>query len=209
MINLEVFNELLWDIYKYYPIGEPRAKTKQEDEIRRIIVGKMKDQSEVNVQWRKVISEYRKLEFSLVENRYFIEFPNLMASLDLNHTVEGIKIQKSVVVCISLLTSYYTYYYTYSHWVKLDEGQGSAHLKPLIFLDDKSYSSLKPTVNLESIVSPIAIHFPGHKFVEHSVLMSNKIQGGVPYGFDRDLPPKEYSYYQFLFDSEQPQNIFL
>jgi hypothetical protein len=209
MINLDVFNELRSDIYKYYPIGVPGLKTSQEDAIREKIIEKMKDQSEMNIQWRKVIGEYRKLGFSLVENRYFIEFPNLMASLDLNHDVEGITIKKSVLVCISLLTPYYTYYYTYSHWVKLDEGQGSAFLGPLVFSDRKSYSSLKPAVNLESIVSPIAIHFPSHKFVEHSVLMINKIQGGVPYGFDRDLPPKEYSYYQFLFDSEQPQNIFL
>ncbi|MCE2996945.1 MAG: hypothetical protein LW863_15200 [Flammeovirgaceae bacterium] len=108
---------------------------------------------------------------------------------------------------MSLLTPYYTIYFTYTHRVKLEEGQGSAILGPLVFLNDKSYSSLKPVVNLESIMSSIEVNFPGYKFVDHYALMINKLQGGLPYGFDRDLPPEKYTYYQFLFDPNQPQNI--
>ncbi len=207
MIDLAIFTELRSDIYKYYPIGVPGLKTSQEDAIKKIVVEKMNSQSEVNIQWKKVIDQYRKLEFSLVENRYFIHFPNLMVSLDLNHEVEGITVKKSLVVCISLLTPYYTFYFTYSHWIKLEEGQGFAFLGPLVFSEKKAFSSLKPAVNLESIMSPIEVNFPGYKFVDHYTLMINKLQGGLPYGFDRDLPPEKYSYYQFLFDPDQPQNV--
>jgi hypothetical protein len=177
-------------------------KTAQEDKIREKILDKLEDKSKINEQWQAVVREFRKLGVSNVENMSWINFPNLKASLDSDHEMEGIRVRKSLVVCISLLTPYYTYYYRYSHCVKLDVG--CSELGYWIFQTDKGFSYLKPSVDVEFIASIIQANFPNYKFIDHYPLMINKIHGGLPFGFDKQYySPADFTYYQFLFDPHE------
>lgn len=206
-MDQSIFAELLFDIHKYYPIGLPTIKTTQEDKIRKKIVEKLEDQSKLNKQWQNVIGEFRKIGVGRVENISYMNFPNLKASIDSDHEIEGITVRKSFVVCISLLTPYYTYYCRYSHCVKLDVG--CSELGYWIFQTDKGFSYLKPSVDVEFIVSTIQANFPDHKFIDHYPLMINKIQGGLPFGFFNEYyTPADYSYYQFLFDPHESTHEF-
>lgn len=199
---------LLPYIHKYYPIGMPYLKTNQEDEIRKIITEKIDEKSEVNTRWREALHDFKKMGFSHVENMSYLQFPNLMASMDLNHEVGNIKITKSVVVCISLLAPYYTYYYRYSHRVKFD--LGSLFMGYWVFFNHKPYQSLKPPVDINLVGEQFEKYFPKYEFVNHFALMINQVGSGLPYGFSQgDHLPSHYSYYQFLFDNEQPLNIFI
>lgn len=137
----------------------------------------------------------------------YLQFPNLMVSLDENHEVNGIKVIKSAIICISLLAPFYTCYYRYSHRVKLH--QGSLPMGYWVFVNDKSYHSLKPTISLELLSRSVQNFFPNYTFLNHYPLMINYLEGGLPYGESKEYyQPAKYSFYQFLFDADQPQNIF-
>jgi hypothetical protein len=207
LMDQNIFAELLSYIHEYYPIGAPRLKTIQENKIRKKIVEKFEDQGKLNKQWQKVIGEFRKLGVSNVENMSYMDSPNLKASLDLDHEMEGIKVRKSLVVCISLLVPYYTYYYRYCHFVKSEVGY--SQLGYWMFQTDKGFSYLKPSVDVEFIASTIQANFLDYSFIGHYPLMINKIQGGIPFGFDKVYyTPADYSYYQFLFDPHESTNDF-
>jgi hypothetical protein len=198
---------LLPYIHKYYPIGMPRLRTDQEDEIRKIITEKLDYKSDVSIRWNSVVSEFRTLGFNHVENMSYLQFPSLMASLDLNHEVENIKVTKSFVMCISLLAPYYTYYFRYSHRVKLD--LGSLPLGYWAFFNDLSCQLLKPPIDINLVNHQMQRYFPNHEFVSHFTLMINQVGCGLPYGFlKEDYLPSHHSYYQFLFDNEQPLRVF-
>lgn len=202
-----VFFDLLGYVHKYYPVGCPTYKTSQENEIRSKIADKLNDKSEVHSQWNNLMMDFRKLGFSHVENMSYLQFPNLMVSLDENHEVTGIKITKSIVVCISLLAPFYTYYYRYSHKVKLAEG--SLPMGYWVFFQDKSYDALKPSVNLESLNFSISNFFRSYNFISHYPLMINQIEGGLPFGQSKEYyQSSKHGFYQFLFDENQPQNVF-
>lgn len=197
-----IFAELLFDIHKYYPIGAPTIKTAHEDKIREKMVEKLEQETKHDSHWQNVLRKFRKLGVSHVENMSYMHFPALKASLDSDHEMEGMRVRKSLVVCISLLTPFYTYFYRYSHCVKLDVG--CSELGYWIFQNDKKFSSLKPSVDLEFVASIVQANFPNYKFIEHYLLMINKIHGGLPFGFDKQYYlPADYTYYQFLFDPHE------
>lgn len=204
---MTLFKDMLSHVHNYYPIGAPTINTGQEDKIRLKIAEKLDDKSDLALKWQEMIRDFRQLECDYTEDLSFLQFPNLMASIDFHNEVEDIKATKSLVVCISLLAPFYTYYYRYSHRKKLETG--SLFMGYWAFFDNKSYAMLKPKVDLAAIDSSIQIHFPHYKFANHYWLMINEIEGGLIYGNPKEYYlPTKYSFYQFLFDSNQPEHVF-
>src|SRR5690606_35075185 len=118
---------------------------------------------------------------------------------------QGITVVKNLVVCLSLLCPYYTYYYEYQHKVKIADG--FLPFNSFIFFSQPNFENLKTPFSPQEIDQALKLHFPTYTFVNHYFLMMNKIIGGVPYGLDPRNYTQEYNFFQFLFCPEHSDSV--
>lgn len=202
-MDSNIQRKLLQVIHENYPVGSPWIKN-WNDTLQKVVEDKIDDKSESVISWNTLINKLRDKGLS-IQNLSHLQFPNLMLIVGHSETFQNVTIYKNLAVCLSLLCPFYTYYYEYKHKVRI--GEGLLPFNNFVFHSQKNFESLKIFVPLKDIESTLNYHFPGHSFISHYSLMMNKISSGFPYGVSSiNNDNLEYSFYQFLFNSEQPNS---
>lgn len=203
----ETRTSLLKAAHKYYPVGHPFIEGWSQD-IRRIIGDKVDGKADALLQWKGLVESSRS-ENNLIEiiDLSFLQFPNLMLIFEDVEKFTPISVHKNLVLCLSLLCPFYTYYHEYTH--KVSTNGGLITLNKLVFLSDETLANLKGRISEMDIAKNVKKFFPDYSYIYHYDLMMNKIVGGFPHGIDGMTEGNlEYSIYQFLFNNEQSDSIF-
>lgn len=203
-MNHDTHIKLLQAIHKYYPIGSPYLKEWNSD-LQSIVESKIKGNAESASSWQAIVQELRDKGLS-VQNLSFLQFPNLMLTVEQSETIQSITIYKSFVICLSLLCPFYTFYYEYRHKVRIHSGL--LPLSSLVFLSKEDLNSLKIFAHHKEFEDILRFHFPEHTFISHYDLMMRKIYGAIPFGSDPSSKINlESSVFELLFNNEQPNSI--
>ncbi len=199
------FKPILKALQKYYPLGLPETEGGFDD-IQKVISEKLSSKHHLMENWFKFIEELKVITSYHVEDTYYFQFPNLKVIIEQKVCLEGITVDKRFIICISLLCPFFSYFYEYTHWVKLPTG-GSLGLSGTYFLKSENYDNLKIDLDLANVEKLITKYFPEYSFLYHFSLMTKEISGGYPVGdvFQGKLDRK-YNIYQYLFDNIYHRN---
>lgn len=210
-----VIIELLKNTQKYYPIGMPflyeeydgykMFKEKLEKKVNQIL-------AKENTSWVRLVENVRQ-KFSLkpIFDYSYLQFPSYIMNLELKkNDSKEIEYTKSLVLNISLLVNYYTLFF--EDIVKVKKGidekglQNSPYFRIVYF--NKCID--KDCFEIAYIIKKISEEvFEEYKFIQHDLLLNNKVQGGNIYGDMRNEEFKEYSLYEYLFSNDSYPNIIL
>ncbi|QNN41052.1 hypothetical protein [Pedobacter roseus] len=202
------FFDLVKAVYQYYPIGTRdvneafpgygKLTTIVKDKVERLISNTLPAAPS------KLDSDIRNSFNNLaVLISYHHQFPNYAIDIRLpkiEYVEVGLNYKLSLR--ISLLTNYYTIFF---EEVILHKNlkAGFNQTPSMSFAVSSSIGHIADAENMVQILKTIVeTNFPDHKFVNHVLLFSRKIQGGYPHGADGNPFNKEYSLYNFLFDNE-------
>ena len=202
MENLN-FKLILKAFQKYYPLGLPRTEGGYDD-IREIIKAKLNGKHPMMENWAKFIEELKSVTTHSVDDYYYFQCPDLMLILENKVIIEGIEVNKRLIISFSLLCPIFTYFYEYSHSVKRHTS-GALILGGTYFLKDENYENFKIDIDLEVIDKLILKYFPNFSFAYHLELFYNEISGGFPVGESLGSD-KKFNLYQYLFNNIYHRN---
>lgn len=218
MSNLTISNQLLSTINRYYSNDEITPEL-LSDEIRRIIDrkiiqldSKQNTEWELLKNWNLLVDKVSSLGFHSVENMSYLNFPNFHASFQTKQSLNDIEINRNLVICISLLTNHYTYYYEYRHRVNLESG--SLGLNKIIFFKESKFKTLMPSYNKIDLGGVIESIFQAYQYVSHFKLLTNWVSNHFPHTFSNFEENPRYSMYEYLFDNntydfDKVRNVFI
>jgi hypothetical protein len=199
----ELFRTLLNSIHHYYPIGVPRLPGRH-DLAAEIISKKLEQGGELEKNWKNLMGDL-KIVNEKFSNYSFIQFPSLIAVAEKPTEHGNILATSSFVLCVSLLTPYYTYFFQYGHSIK-----SIVNFNKITFFKNGQFDTFKFSVDVTKIDDAVKKYFPNYQFIDHYYLMVNNIIGGVPYGKSDNYADGKtpYSLYQFLFNSDQDHDVY-
>jgi len=202
------FFDLVKAVYQYYPIGTRDVNEAflgygkliaiVKDKVERLI------SKTLPAAPSKLDSDIRNSFNNLtVLNRYHHQFPNYAMDIRFPKIeYPEVDLNYKLSLRISLLTNYYTIFF---EEVILHKNlkAGSNQAPSMSFAVSSSIGHIADARNMvQTLKTMVETNFPDHKFVNHALLFSRKIQGGYPHGADGNQFNKEYSLYNFLFDNE-------
>lgn len=197
------FKLILKALQKYYPLGLPETEGGYDD-IRKIIKTKLNGEHPIMNDWVKFIEELKSETPHWVDDCYYFQYPDLMVIIENKVVIEGIEVNKRLIISLSLLCPIFTYFYEYSHSVKR-QTSGALILGGTYFLKDENYENFKIDIDLEVVNKLIIKYFPDYSFAYHLALTYNEISGGFPIG-ESHGSDKKYNLYQYLFNNIYHRN---
>jgi hypothetical protein len=168
-------------IKKYY------RNTKQVEELvaRKIdFISGVKVEFPFAGKWQNLIDELRTQQLR-VENMSYLQFPNLKLIISEELNFNHIQERKSLVIILSLLCPFYTYYYGYGLSTKVKDG--FLKIGEVTYLENQMLQNFKPTFNNTRFKKLIEFNFTDYQYVNHYFLMINKFECGIPYNFNNQI----------------------
>ncbi len=194
---------ILKSLQKYYPLGLPETEGGYDD-IREIIKTKLNGTHPMMESWAKFIEELKSVTTHSINDYYYFQCPDLMVIIEDKVIIEGIEVNKRLIISFSLLCPIFTYFYEYSHLVKRHTS-GALILGGTYFLKDENYENFKIDIDLEVIDKLIAKYFPDFSFAYHLALVYSEISGGYPIG-ESPGTNRKFNLYQYLFNNIYHRN---
>lgn len=198
---------LLNKIQQYYPIGMPHFNDIHDGyaELKKITEKKINTHLEADaftktenmVPWESLVTESKHLLGENIIDQSYLQFPSLNLIIIMDSADNKNRESKNMTLTLSLLTNHYTIFiesqFTLANYIELNHP-----LRYQVVYGEKNASDdeLAFFKNLKELLS---VHFPDYKFVNHYLLMTNKIKGGIPYGESVETNREEYPIYSFLF----------
>ena len=181
------------------------------EKIKEIINIKIREiDSHSHTTWSQ-LNERVKSEFPhyTVLDHSYSQFPSYLLEILLDEKIiNEIRVTKSIILNISLLSSYYTIYF--QDYININKPKEKFKSHSIIhsiayFNCCIDVVSLENALRLKKLVES---YFTKYIFIDHRPLFDYKILGGVKYG---DFPGdcKEYSLFEFLFDNVSLPNVIL
>lgn len=201
--NYKNHQDLLREVYKYYPVGVPAFKKIYEGySILTALINSKFEQEESNYNklYNKLALHLKKLmnELNLV-NCFHYQFPNLFYTIILSEkNNENLCRRLSLNICIPLHLDNYTIFFEESFFLFHESVLKGSH----VFY---GYDSYKDDLNTEIsrvVKSVIAEYYPGKIFISHYLLQNYFINGVVPFTESEEeysQNPRPVSVYELLF----------
>ncbi|UII30902.1 hypothetical protein LVD17_21650 [Fulvivirga ulvae] len=210
-MELKTKLDLLQEVHKYYAIGCPLLNHEYPGYNRLLGVLENKINNLIDYieddTWGSLINELQSNGKFVVYDDSYLQFPNLVARIELSKTEAEVSITRTLRVTLSLLTNYYTAFIEErATFGRYNNEAGVAPVK-LLWYGQRNMSD-NETKWLEEVNVRVNYHYPNYSFINHDLLLNTNIYGGLPHGEDpEDLKPC-YSLYSFLFDYIQPPQGF-
>ncbi|MBL6448969.1 hypothetical protein JMN32_21845 [Fulvivirga sp. 29W222] len=195
--------DLLQEVHKYYPIGCPLLNHEYpgyklllgilENKVNNLITS-IEDDT-----WVSLISELQSNgKFEVYDDSY-LQFPNLVARIELSKTEAEVSITRTLRLTLSLLTNYYTAFIEEKGtFNRFNNEPGVAPVK-LLWYGQQNMSDNERQW-LADVKGKVSDHYPDYLFVNHDALLNTNIYGGLPHGEDPEDLKSYYSLYSYLFD---------
>lgn len=200
---MKIVEELLKNIYSYYPIGMNSFINKYEGQkqLRKIIENKINALiAKQNSPWTNLVYDIEKHYPGKVFDMAYLQFPSYQAVINFN-SIDNDEYNSThnLIVVISLLCSYYTIFFESDYRFKaFNSSPELTNYKIFSLNSDKKNSS----IDLVAIKSEIEKNFDAHSFISHKILFDYKINGGIPYSkTEENLTFSSFPIYSYLFDS--------
>lgn len=193
-------NDLLKYVHSSYPVGMPSI-TNWSPAVKAIVSEKIDGRSFSANKWKSVVTKLRG-EGMQIEDLSYMQFPSLSLVIEQVSKNENLSIHKNFVIHLSLLCPFYTCYFEYKH--KVNIGSGLLPLNSVVFYSSTRFDMLKCSVSRSHVLAILENEFPQYEFFDHYTLMLNNVCGCYPYGIDAVSDQADYSLFQLLFGSEQP-----
>lgn len=200
-----MWNELLQNVYKHYPIGAyryretyPGYKEMKEMVERKINADANDPKASCNLFYLDLKTTYPDVE---VMNFNHYMFPNYVSIFELGADKTDEKKNLSwLYVCVSLLCDYYTMFVVNTYTIY----DYSKKFLSFAIFDVVSFQrkfSPYPYPNIDSIKAIVEGFFPGKAFVSHKHLQSQTVIGGIPFGLEQNerFLQKNYTFLDYLF----------
>lgn len=200
---------LLKKIQYYYPIGFPALYKdyKGQEELKEIIENKIKKiQNHEISPWNTLVKSLKsEIKDYRVQDLSFHQFPSysLHIYLDAIELNDILKINQTIVLCLSLLVPYYTIFIE-SHQIISAYNERQNSNRPLrnriIHAKPTGISGISYFNKITSFIKEL-IHklYPGYEYVNYKTLFEYKIIGGFPYGMSLEFSNKQFTIYDYLF----------
>lgn len=178
---------LLKDIYNYYPIGIPSLNTLSShyDKYQEAI------KTKENLRWTQ-LSDKLKEQHKIIEKTQ-INAPSKHFSISLSDTAEK---RKLLHIVFSVLSNHYTIYFE----TEYDFDEYASSVKKHIIYGEVN-ASIQERKMMTGLKQTILDFYPKYNFVDHYLLSSSKVIGGIPYGFDT-TDSSSFSIYALLFGDD-------
>ena len=197
---------LLERVHNFYPIGLPffnemysgykSLKKILEDKINNVIEANIPNDCQNFI--GKMEVEFKRFE---VFNKLHRQFPNYSFLVKLmDETLNGIQNTCHLNIKISLLSRHFTVYY---EEVSIFKEHLIARHTPVSFKIISS-TNVKADPNSEyfnKMIEIAKVCFLDYEYVHHKTLFSYPIEGGTPYGVDKEIK-NVYPLYFYLFDND-------
>lgn len=207
----KIILQLLESIHGYYPAGLPGLNkvSGQYQKYKSVLdqsVTDLESNSKDDI-WQKLIDEVENtLDSVKVIKNTFIGFPHRSFYIPFGEMKSDSTIEKkSLILDLSLLTNHYTIYIESSITFNKYKEINNKPLRNRILFGQKNSSSLELDL-FEKLIETIPMFYPEYKFVPHQIVMSNRIEGAVPYGAEMETKTTEYLIYSLLFGPKPISN---
>jgi len=209
-----MIQDLLKAIHSFYPVGINNIMAKYEGlaAFRTILSNKINSVMEgESTSWSNLVYELGKI-FSdrPIMDQSYNQFPSYLLSITFFEKDDGeIKLERRLLVNVSLLCSYYTIFFETRINVKSNNGGLLPGFAPGVF---SLYSTNDPAQNrIDAIKMLVEAHFKGYQFAYHKTLFDYCIEGCGTYSNWQEYEAgQKYPVYSYLFDSHLLlQNILI
>lgn len=199
-----VINDLLKATHRFYPVGINSLMGDYEGfkQFREILTCKINDVMEAKItHWTKLKGDINSLfEEERIVDLSFNQFPSYQINIkSISGEYQGFKIERQLVLNISLLCSYYTLFFeTKIHSILTDENSDLIIGKQLSFYGTNHLGKDEEEKTKEFIEK----NFAGYQFVHHKILFDYLVDGcGTYSNWQEYNPGMKNPIYSFLFDS--------
>ncbi|MGB3467660.1 MAG: hypothetical protein WBA74_20400 [Cyclobacteriaceae bacterium] len=197
---------LLNVIHEYYPIGLTSIRyaypgKKKIDSIHKISQ-QDRNSNDSEHKWSLLFERIRALEGAAYNaHNYANNSISFSIIIPLKTEKDGVLIEekKSVQVHLSLLANYYTIFLKSEVLFKHYNEYSNYKLRTNIIYG-KQNASVNENKLIEKISQSISQLYPSYEFVDHYLLLKNKIKGGIPIGEYEEEIQDEYPIFNYLFD---------
>lgn len=190
-------------VYAYYPIGASYFHKEYSgwSNARKIVDRKIRTLDEPrNNSWLSLIDNLKELYPNKVFDMGYLQFPSYTCCVSISENeTDQIKYTRNLIVSISLLCPFYTYYYEDRYVFKIKSSFNSPAITRILFLSANTAGAKLDEAAIDIIRRNIEVHFKGHEYILHKYLFDYKVDYADVDDGRGEIKPTPLN--NFLFDA--------